>query len=283
MTKVVEERVGDADYTAAGSSRARSSGGSQAFYDFLVEVAKGSVAGHSLVHKFGSNPDVDTATTPEDVWQSGGLMHWPTAAGTLDVVSSSANDDGNPTTSSGAQTIVLEGLDADFEEISEEVTLNGTTAVTTTASFSRLNRAYVTSVGTYHGSNEGALTITTTVGANVMATIPIGYGQTQLARYTVPAGYTAYFLFGHAYVDARSTKAADVQFRMMPNADDVTQPYGGCQRNIIDQAGLIGASNRLHQAVQIPEKTDVWATVVGVDANDTAIDVEFQLLLVANP
>jgi hypothetical protein len=49
--------------------------------DFLIEVAKGNVAGHAIVNKFGRNPDVDTGTDPEDVWTQGGVWAAPTNDG----------------------------------------------------------------------------------------------------------------------------------------------------------------------------------------------------------
>jgi len=104
---------------------------------------------YRTVHKFGRNPSVSTNTAPEDVWAAGGLMVWPTQASTLTIVSDSANDSA---AGSGAQQIRVEGLDENFDEIYELVELNGLTSVATLHTFFRVDRAYVTRVGTYHRS-----------------------------------------------------------------------------------------------------------------------------------
>ena len=239
-------------------------------------IAKGDVAGESLVHKFGRNSDIDLGTTPEDVWLAGGLMTWPTAAAVVSVTSASANDTGSPTTNTGAHTLTIEGLDASFAPISETITLNGGFAVTTTASFIRVNRAFVATTGTYHGSNEGL--ITGTIGGSTMFTIGVGIGQTQIARYTVPAGFNAYILGGEISVD--SGKTINIAFYQSPSADDVTQPYGGAKRLLIARDGLAD-----YHPVEMPSprkidpKTDLWWEVSSVSANNTSVTVDFYLSL----
>jgi hypothetical protein len=81
--------------------------------------------------------------------------------------------------------MTIEGLDSDYLEISETVSLDGTVAVTTTASFFRINRMYCVTAGT-GGINAG--NITATIGGNAQAYIEAGEGQTQQTHYTVPAG-----------------------------------------------------------------------------------------------
>jgi len=82
-------------------------------------------------------------------------------------------------------TIVISGLNADYETIAEIVQLNGTTPVTTTNSFYRINSATILS-----GSNVGDITVSEggTVYANIEATL----GTTQACIYTVPANHSLY-------------------------------------------------------------------------------------------
>ena len=56
--------------------------------DFLIEVAKGNIAGHSIIEKFGSAV-VGTALTPVSVST---VYETPTSAVALEIVSSDAND-----------------------------------------------------------------------------------------------------------------------------------------------------------------------------------------------
>jgi hypothetical protein len=135
--------------------------------------------------------------TLETIWAEGGLYSYLTAATVLKVSSSSVNDTSAGT---GARTVELSGLDADYNEISELVTLNGQTPVNTTKLFLRINRMVVRSAGS-GGVNAGVIyagtgTVTTGVPANVYASVNgvTGANQSLMALWTVPAGYTAYLL-----------------------------------------------------------------------------------------
>ena len=66
-------------------------------------VAEGRVTGYSHINKFGLNPDVDTATTPETIWDAGGLYVEPTQARLHNVASTSTEDAGS-VVSSGTAT-----------------------------------------------------------------------------------------------------------------------------------------------------------------------------------
>ena len=246
--------------------------------DFFLEVVKGNIPGHKAVHKFGRNPDVDTGTVPEDVWITGGLMTWPTSAAVVSVTSTDAGDDGNPTSNTGAQTLTIEGLDASFDELNETITLNGTNAVTTSGSFIRVNRAFVATAGAYHNNNEGILV--GTVGGATMFTIPIGIGQTQVARYTVPNAKTAYLEFLAVSVDEKKS-GGTIQMFQNPVADDVSQPFGGAKRLVL-QLDTVSGEEILNSRVPrtFAGKTDIWFEVPLVGADNTPVDVDFELLVI---
>jgi len=79
---------------------------------FLLRVQKGEVAGHSLVHKFGKNPDIDAGF--ETVWNGGGLYtgHDCIVAETLETFSSAGADAGSVlssgTLTSGSATTLVD-------------------------------------------------------------------------------------------------------------------------------------------------------------------------------
>jgi hypothetical protein len=162
---------------------------------FELQVARGQIAYHKHVFKFGNNPDVGSSL--ETIWAQGGLYSYPPTASVM-TVSSSSTDDASAGT--GARTVTVSGLDADYNEISELVTLNGQTPVNTTKSYLRVNRMIVRSAGS-GGGNAGVIytgtgTVTSGVPANVYALINgiAGSNQTLMALWTVPAGYTAYLV-----------------------------------------------------------------------------------------
>jgi hypothetical protein len=162
---------------------------------FELQVARGQIPGHYGLFKFGNNPIV--GNTLETIWAEGGLYSYLTAATVLKVSSASTDDTSAGT---GARTVQLYGLDGDYNEINELVTLNGQTPVNTTQSFLRINRMIVRSAGS-GGVNAGVIyagtgTVTTGVPANVYASVNgvTGANQSLMALWTVPAGYTAYLL-----------------------------------------------------------------------------------------
>ena len=112
--------------------------------NFYLEVAKGNVGGHSIVNKFGHSI---ATIAGDDIWGGASpYSFFPAAAVLVDIVSSDANDNG--TGPSGALTVLVQGLDENWDHVEEEVTLNGLTPVTTmTTTFIRLFRAQVITSG----------------------------------------------------------------------------------------------------------------------------------------
>lgn len=154
--------------------------------EFFLDVGAGRLAWARRVLASGVNTDLDTASMPEDVWAGGGLYPFPSAATTLEAVSSSANDTSAGT---GMRTMIVQGLDANYAEIQESVTMNGTTPVALANSYLRLNVAAVTSAGSGK-TNAGTVTIRETGGGTTRGVMEAGYGNMRQAIYTVPAGYT---------------------------------------------------------------------------------------------
>lgn len=154
--------------------------------DSLLATGFGLMPKYTRVAALGNNPDVDTGTVPEDVWTGGGLYPWMTAATSLEIVSASANDAAAGT---GARTVRVDGLDTDYEPVSQTVTLNGTTAVALPTQMFRINSAIILTTGSGQ-VNAGTLTIRDAGAGTTRASILAGYGITRQSQYTVRAGYT---------------------------------------------------------------------------------------------
>lgn len=238
--------------------------------DFLTDVAKGLISGHSLIRKFGRNSDVDIGAA-ETIWANGGAYTFPTAAQTVDVVSSSANDTNSAGT--GARTVELQGLDGSYLEVSETVNMNGTTAVTSSNTYLRLNRAIVRTAGS-GGQNAGTITIDQTTSGTVMAGIAAGLNQTQLGVYTVPAAKTAYLLGVTVGAMKGTSSGCDVDMFIRPE-NEVFQLKGsyGCHT----QTG--STVTDMKAPLVIAAKSDVRFDAT-VTANNTQVSVEFPMLLV---
>ena len=239
---------------------------------FGLEIARGNIPNHFTINKFGSNPDIDTSSDPETIWSAGGLYTFLSSSGTVAVVSDDANDDDGDT---GARTVTIEGLDANYDQISETVTLNGTGSVNTTThtDWLRVHRAYVASAGSSE-ANEG--TITMTVGATTVATIPPGVGQTQMAIYTIPNGYNGYLmnLSGAILKGTGGATNADIELWSRKNGVKALKQEFGLASD---------GTNEFNKTYSIPlkfeEKTDVYAQAY-VGANNTNVFVNFGLVVI---
>ena len=140
----------------------------------MLEIASERMPEVVPVNIFGFSRSV--GTTFQTIWNDGGQYVHPSAAVQMSCVSTSTSD---------TMTIVLSGLDANYETIAEIVQLNGTTPVTTTNLFYRINSATILS-----GSNVGDITVSE--GGTEYAHIEATLGTTQACVYTVPADHSLY-------------------------------------------------------------------------------------------
>ena len=226
-----------------------------------LSAAQGDIGGTTAWNKFGYNTNVGTGY--EVIWENGGsYTGWLTAAGTVSVTSTSAND---TSTGTHARKIVIEGLDASFNEVSETITLSGGTPSVGTQSFIRVFRAYVTDVGAYDNTNEGNIVIQ--ISSNIVAIIGAGYGQTEMALYTVPAGKTLYLMRLTAFQDGN--KDVLLQLKQRQNADVTSAPVTGVRtmRVISMPAGGQGHMDT-NGSVIFPAKTDIWVEAKASSSGD---------------
>ena len=165
------------------------------FEPFELQVARGQITMHSSIQKFGYSTVIDGTTYP--VWNVAANRTYLTTAAAMKVSSSSANDAAAGT---GARTVLVEGLDQNYNAISETVTLNGQTAVDTVKSYLRVCHITVLTAGS-GGKNAGTIyvgtgALTSGVPAVIHELAPAGFNTELSGVYTVPAGYTAYLYQG---------------------------------------------------------------------------------------
>jgi hypothetical protein len=247
------------------------------YSDWGLEVAKGDIPGVSLLHKFGRNPDIDTAAGFEAIWNGGGAYtgHDATAAETVEVFSSDAND---ASAGTGARTVEVFGLDSNFAEQNETVTLNGVTAVDTASTYIRLDRAIVRTAGS-GAVNAGAITARQNVTtANVFMVLPIGYNQTMISAWTVPADKTAYLLAWGASLAGKTQANCNIRLKVRPENEvfQVKEEFS------ISATG----SSAWTRDYDIPkliltEKTDIYIEA-DTDSNDSGVSGYFDLAVVDN-
>jgi len=247
--------------------------------DFFLDVNQGIINGYSSKNISGEVTGI--SNTEYDIWEGGGAaadLSWLTAATTLEAISSDANDTSAGT---GARTIHVYGLDANFAEIDEVITMNGTSATTaTTASFIRVNSVEVETVGTYTGSNIGNITIRVSSAGSTQSYISAGEGRDSNTHYTVPAGKTGYVIRISVTMD--SNNDVDVHLVRRENADDSTAPVSPTVHTH-HWTGIIAPVDETPKANHIfPAKSDIWAKGNKSTAGTCSIQVDYDIILVDN-
>lgn len=247
--------------------------------DFWEAVAHGDVAGHSIIHKFGSALATTTLKPISLILD----YQTPTAPVALEVVSDAGAD---ATGGIGATKITVVGLDANWDEVIQVIDMAGVTPVAIPTSLFRLYRWYVSESGSYAtstvGSHVGNLSIQVAGAGAVWSTIPIvplARGQSEIAAYTIPIGFTGYLVSKSVHV--ASTKICDFYFFQRPNADDVITPYTGTFRITELESGVDSQSDTLFRA---PKGPHVGPCDIGfmakMNTGSAVVSAEFELLLI---
>lgn len=236
--------------------------------NYLQEVSAGNISGVMSVHKFGRT--VDVSSFPSTVWFTGGLYTWPTMAATMAIVSDSAADATGGGT--GATQVYVQGLDVNYANSSEYVTLQGTTPVSTVNSYLRLNRCVVTEAGS-SGQNVGDITVTHS--GNTLATIEAGVCQTQLAIYTVPTGTDAYIY------DATIGTAGgnNLQSTIMMFVRPLGQVFQSKQEYLFEANGSSASHRQFTIPYKVPSYSDIeWRVMTGNSGMECAISFDMTLV-----
>lgn len=149
-------------------------------------------SGYGSIHKFGEvqTLSVNTAGT---VWDRDDTIYpWSAldTAGTLVVQVVEPNNEASIQTDDDGGTVTISGLDSNYDALTETVTISSGTA-TTTNSFKRVFRAYFTASS---GSDPSDNRILIKRSGTVVAQITEDFGQTLMAVYTVPDGFTGYLM-----------------------------------------------------------------------------------------
>ena len=161
---------------------------------FDLQVARGQITAHSTVNIYGYQANVATTYIP--VWEVASTYTYPVSATKMHLTGTDAD----------TAKILISGLDANYNAISETVTLNGSNAVTTTNSYFRINGMQVTS-----GNPANSVTLKDLTDTTTYAKINAGVGRTQAAIYTVPAGYTYYLQRVNVYTSLNGNDYCNYQ------------------------------------------------------------------------
>jgi len=246
-----------------------------AFEPFDLQVARGQITFHEAFCQFGINTAVGTSN--ETVWIGSNLYTFPTVAAVMKISSSSTDDDAAGT---GARTVLVDGLNANYERVTEIVSLDGQTQVDTTNSYIRVNKMIVltagsggTSVGNIYAGTGAAVS---GVPPTVVNQTGILANETESGFYSVPAGYTA-FINMWTMSSGNTTPDEWTRFTLR------VRPFGGVfgikAQYHIAASGIYEC--KAAYPLPIPEKADLDILAATSDGS-ASVSTQLQIILVKN-
>lgn len=231
--------------------------------NFELNVARGKTRGASTLHKFGATPTQSTNTTAT-VWDKPDTLYpWSAfnTAGVLVAAQANASDNG--------KQVTLIGLDANWNQVSEVFTLSSSGTVTGTQVFKRVFRAYISS------GAENVAQVSFSRGGTEVLRITAGLGQTLMAVYTIPAGYTGYLYQGVCSAQAGADATGYMKFRF---TDETAFRVG----HTFEVSGDGGEYfYKFAFPIQMPEKTDIDVRLTS-RSNNGRYTAAFDMLLIKN-
>jgi len=227
-------------------------------FPYGINIRKGIYDNIGGIDKFGYLPTATTAF--KTVWDGDNIYTYPSSAVNMQVYSDEEADNG--------VEITIQGLNADYNQITETVTLDlsdSTGAVETTNQFLRVFRAFVSN-GT---SITGDVVIAN--GGTTYAKIFADYQQTLMAVYTIPAGFTGYLVAGNISVEKNQPVVSQLMVRRV----------GGVLRSqgIVSTFG-VPFQRKWEFPPVLPEKSDI--EIRAKAGATTSIAAGFEIILEKN-
>lgn len=226
-----------------------------------LQIARGLTRASSI-HKFGAVPamsqnetgtiwDVDDTTYPWSAFDTAGIL-----------VAAQANASDN------GKKVHIKGLDSDYNEVTDEITLSSSGTVNGTTVFKRVYRAYMD-----NGANVANVSFSR--GGTEVLRITAGKSQTLMAIYTVPAGYTAYLMKGTMSCQSGADATGDMFVR-----------YAGQSAFRIGHSFEVSGDGGQYTydftvPIAIPEKSDIDVRAE-VRSNNARVASAFDIILIPN-
>ena len=198
-------------------------------------------------------------------------ISFPATVVTFSIASTSANDTAAGT---GARTLLVVGLDANYNKQTDTVTLNGQAPVNTNKTFIRINDLIVTGVGST-GSNEGNIHVSDSAdtftggepNTRIYESMAIGDNVSKTLVYTVPNG----FLFAPTFLRFQSTATSTTTLELK-----FYRNIGLLENNVMALTGRYyvatgGAQIDLSTIGALKPKTDMYVRAVRATGNGSLI------------
>jgi hypothetical protein len=240
---------------------------------FELQVARSQITNHSEQNIFGYGTTPASAGIFRTVWENMATTEYvfPSSALTMQLVSTAVGD---------TASITIVGLDANYNVISEVLVLNGTTNVPTVKQYFRINSIFVSAgsatnpTGVVSLSNSG--TVYAQINTGVFNGTTSSLGRSQMAIYTVPAGYTFYGYRYGAYSSFNGNSANYTTYRAITNSS------AGVQQLIVQTPFNTTYEVQRHFPFPYAEKTDLRFQIAPSAAVAAVVSVNIGGVLIKN-
>jgi len=215
---------------------------------------------------FRSSYNALANTTEGTIWPKNTAYVFPVSASVMTLYSSSTADT--------TQSVLVEGLDASYNEISEVLVLNGQTGRVSTLSYLRVNTMTVLVDSPVGNISFGTGVALLGVPANTYGYIHAGDNVSNAAVYTVPAGYTLRLASG-------SISAGGSSGSQTVTAKFYSRIAGG--RYLTANITIANSFQFFpyNPNLDIPEKSDVYNNVF-TSSNTASVSATFNGWLIRN-
>jgi len=178
--------------------------GNRNYIDWHSAVALDKSFGNSVRNIFGYNAAIPATFVP--AWELATAYPYPTAATTMTLRWNTAD---------AGYTILIKGLDANYDEIQETITLTATPVTQTTQNeYLRINDLItVATPGGAYGDPDNNIDLTNAANTATYARIRGGEGKNQASIYTVPRGYQFALLRISAFCASANLNNRTLAFR----------------------------------------------------------------------
>src|SRR6056300_1260298 len=155
-------------------------GNNEKYINWETSVALGKSVGNEVRNIFGYNAAIGDTFIP--AWELASAYPYPTAAATMTLRWNTAD---------AGYTILIKGLDENYDEIQETITLTASPVTQITQNeYLRINDLVtIATPGGAYGDPDNNINLTNAGNTVTYARIDAGTGKSQASIYTVPRGY----------------------------------------------------------------------------------------------
>lgn len=239
----------------------------------------GLMPGMQVVNEFGRNPDIDIASVPETLWGGSGPYLWQSSAVSLEAISTSSSDTGFGE-DAGMKSILIEGLDENWNRQSVEVVINGLSAVTVPLLWRRVQKVSGRTSTAAVLTNVGTISVQVASAGDILAQILPGAGESSLGLFTVPADHSGMLIAATSRVIVGAA-GAEVTVGLFSRENDVVgRPWRERNLDGLANTGSSAVVNDFPGAIILNAKEDVEMRILSVTADNLGVSGTLSIVTV---